>query len=137
MLQFLSNRLKPTTLLKVTLFHGYFSRFLNCTNAIGRKLPSGWVVTRLQHRKALNFIKKKLQRKCFPVKFSKFLRTTFFTEHSDDCFWNFDCDFVAVTTLPEHFSKPKYIKWYFYPVVLKSDSHLPQKIVVFASLKDL
>ena len=24
--------LKPATLQKVTLFHGYFSRFLNCTN---------------------------------------------------------------------------------------------------------
>ena len=26
--------LKPATLLKITLFHGYFSRFLNCTNGI-------------------------------------------------------------------------------------------------------
>ena len=28
-----------------------------------------------------NFIKDRLQRKCFPVKFAKFLRTPFFTEH--------------------------------------------------------
>ena len=33
-------RLKPTTLLKLTLFHGCFSRFLNCTNGIKlRKVP--------------------------------------------------------------------------------------------------
>ena len=31
--------------------------------------------------KAWNFIKKRLQRKCFPVKFRKFLRTPFFIEH--------------------------------------------------------
>ena len=31
--------------------------------------------------KACNFIKKRLQDRCFPVKFSKFLRTPFFTEH--------------------------------------------------------
>ena len=30
---------------------------------------------------ACNFIKKRLQRKCFPVKFAKFLRTNLFTEH--------------------------------------------------------
>ena len=28
-----------------------------------------------------NFIKKRLRHRCFPVKFAKFLRTTFFTEH--------------------------------------------------------
>ena len=31
--------------------------------------------------KARNFIKKKLQHRCFPVNIAKFLRTTFFTEH--------------------------------------------------------
>ena len=32
--------LKPTTLLKVTLFHGCFSRFLDCTNGTkSRKAP--------------------------------------------------------------------------------------------------
>ena len=30
---------------------------------------------------ASNFIRKILKRKCFPVKFAKFLRTPFFTEH--------------------------------------------------------
>ena len=30
---------------------------------------------------ACNFIRKKLKHKCFPVKFTKFLRTPFFTEH--------------------------------------------------------
>ena len=28
-----------------------------------------------------NFIKKRLQHRCFPVKFAKFLRTPFLTEH--------------------------------------------------------
>ena len=32
-------------------------------------------------QKACNFVKKKLQHRCFPVKFAKFLRTPFFTEH--------------------------------------------------------
>ena len=32
-------------------------------------------------RQACNFIKKRLQDKCFPMKFTKFLRTSFFTEH--------------------------------------------------------
>ena len=31
--------------------------------------------------KACNFVKKRLQRRCFPVKFLKFLRTSFFSEH--------------------------------------------------------
>ena len=31
--------------------------------------------------KACNFIKKRLQHRCFPVKFAKFLRTLIFTEH--------------------------------------------------------
>ena len=31
--------------------------------------------------KFCNFIKKRLQHRCFPVKFVKFLRTPFFTEH--------------------------------------------------------
>ena len=31
--------------------------------------------------KACNFIKRRLQHRCFPAKFSKFLRTPFFTEH--------------------------------------------------------
>ena len=31
--------------------------------------------------RACNFIKKRLQHRYFPVKFAKFLRTPFFTEH--------------------------------------------------------
>ena len=31
--------------------------------------------------KFCNFLKKRLHRKCFPLKFVKFLRTPFFTEH--------------------------------------------------------
>ena len=30
---------------------------------------------------AFNFVKKRLQNRCFPVKFAKFLKTPFFTEH--------------------------------------------------------
>ena len=36
--------------------------------------------------KACNFIKKRLQHRCFSLKFAKFLRTPLFTEHSGDCF---------------------------------------------------
>ena len=31
--------------------------------------------------KACNFVKKRLQHRCFPLKFIKFLRTHFFREH--------------------------------------------------------
>ena len=44
----------------------------------------------LQNRcQPCNFIKKRLQHRCFPMKFTKSLRTPFFTEHlySDGCFW--------------------------------------------------
>ena len=44
----------------------------------------------LQNRcQACNLIKKRLQHSCFPLKFTKSLRTPFFTEHlySDGCFW--------------------------------------------------
>ena len=36
--------------------------------------------------KACKFIKKRLQRRCFAVKFLKFFRKPFFTEHSCGCF---------------------------------------------------
>ena len=35
-----------------------------------------------------NFIIKKLQHRCFPVKFAKFLRTSFLQNTSDGCFLN-------------------------------------------------
>ena len=38
-------------------------------------------------QKACNFIKKRLQHKCFPVKFVKFLKTRFFIQNtSGGCF---------------------------------------------------
>ena len=39
------------------------------------------VARRCVPRRACNFIEKRLQQRCFPVKFAKFLRTPFFTEH--------------------------------------------------------
>ena len=36
---------------------------------------------KVEDLKTCNFIKKRLQHRCFPVKFCKFLRTFFFTEH--------------------------------------------------------
>ena len=44
----------------------------------------------LQNRcQACNFIKRRSQHRCFPMKFTKSLRTPFFTEHlyTDGCFW--------------------------------------------------
>ena len=32
-------------------------------------------------QKACNFVKKRLRHRCFPLKFAKFLRALFFTEH--------------------------------------------------------
>ena len=43
--------------------------------------------------KARNFVKKKLQHRCFPVKSAKFLRTSFFTEHPQ---WLLLCDLSLV-----------------------------------------
>ena len=37
--------------------------------------------------KAWNFIKKRLEHRCFPVKLAKFLRTTFLQNTSGGCFW--------------------------------------------------
>ena len=38
--------------------------------------------------KAYNFIKKRLQHRCFPVNIAKFVRTYFIEHHtSGDCFW--------------------------------------------------
>ena len=49
--------------------------FTNCT---GKHLCRSLFLIKL---KACNFIKKRLQYRCFPKKFAKFLRTPFFTEH--------------------------------------------------------
>ena len=39
--------------------------------------------------KACNFIKKRLQHKCFSVKFAKSLRASFLQNTSGDCFWKY------------------------------------------------
>ena len=39
--------------------------------------------------KACNFIEKRLQHRCFPLKFAKFLRTPLFTEHIRLLLWNY------------------------------------------------
>ena len=39
--------------------------------------------------KACNFIKKRLQHRCFPVKFAKFLRTPFLQNISGGCSWKY------------------------------------------------
>ena len=54
-------------------------------SAVQKHLLAGVLQNRCQ---ACNFIKKRLQHRCFPMKFTKSLRTPFFTEHlySDDCF---------------------------------------------------
>ena len=44
--------------------------------------------------KTWNFIKKRLQHSCSPVKFARFLRTLFLTEHFQGCSWKWK-DFVV------------------------------------------
>ena len=39
----------------------------------------------LMKLKACNFIKKRLRRRCFPVKYAKFLRTPFFLQNTSGC----------------------------------------------------
>ena len=43
----------------------------------------------LQFSQAFNFTKKRLQHRCFPVKFAKFLRTPILKKSTNDCycFW--------------------------------------------------
>ena len=45
------------------------------------KIFANLIRKHLGWRKACNFIKERLQHSCFPAKFAKFLRTSFFTEH--------------------------------------------------------
>ena len=53
--------------------------------------------------KASNFIKKKLQHRCFPVNMAKFLRTAFLWNTSGGCFWfhhrniNITCVFINIS----------------------------------------
>ena len=55
----------------LTLFEVWYER--NENFLFQHKLPSGL--------KSCNFIKKRLQHRCFPVNIAKYLRTSFFTEH--------------------------------------------------------
>ena len=50
----------------------------NVVNFTGKHLCWSLFLIKLQ---GCNFIKRKLQHRCFPVKFAKFLSTPFFTEH--------------------------------------------------------
>ena len=45
-----------------------------------------------------NFIKKRLQRRCFPVNIAKFLKTTFLLNTSGDYFWKLDLKTFFVVT---------------------------------------
>ena len=49
---------------------------------VHRKIPVlGFLFNKYLDFKACSFIKKRLQRRCFPVKFAKILSTPFFAEH--------------------------------------------------------
>ena len=48
---------------------------------IGKHLCWSLFLIRLQAFQDCNFIKMRLQHRCFPVNIAKFLRTTFFTKH--------------------------------------------------------
>ena len=63
-----------------TLFDSFSLCFILCnTTNFHRETP---VLESLFNKVAdLNFIKKSLQHNCFPIKFAKFVRTIFFTEH--------------------------------------------------------
>ena len=52
----------------------------NFAYSIGKHLC--WSLFIIAGRQACNVIKKRLQHRCFPKKFEKFLRTTVFTKHS-------------------------------------------------------
>ena len=71
--------------------------------------------------KAWNFVKKRLQHRCFPVKFKKFLNRT---------------PPVAASGNGKIFNRVS-IFYYLNALCLKSDSHLPKKFALFAPLKAL
>ena len=55
--------------------------------------------------KACNFIKKRVQHRCFPFKFEKFLRTPFSQNTHGGCFWRFSLHFgIRVTVFEFHCS---------------------------------
>ena len=53
----------------------------NFANLTGKHLCWESVFNKVAGLQACNFVKKRLQHRCYLVKFSKFLRTLFFTEH--------------------------------------------------------
>ena len=54
--------------------------------------------------KACNFIKKRLQHRCFPLKFAKFLKAPFLKNICDDCFSTVHLVTVVVTYKSEIYS---------------------------------
>ena len=70
----------------------------NFANFIGKRLCRSLFLIGLQvfRPEAFSFIKKRLQHRCFPVEFTKFLRTPNLRSEND-CFWNLffhlDCPF--------------------------------------------
>ena len=57
------------------------------TNFTGKHLCWSLFFNKDAGLKACKFIKKRLPHRCFPVKFTKFLRTLFFQNTSGGCFW--------------------------------------------------
>ena len=56
-------------------------------------LPNlGFFISYIRDLEACNFIKKRLQHSCFPMKFAKFLRITNWRTSANDCFWNLPFD---------------------------------------------
>ena len=53
----------------------------NLANFTGKHLCWSLFLIKLQAFQACNFIKKRLQHRCFPMKFAKFIRTPFLKEH--------------------------------------------------------
>ena len=53
-------------------------------------------------RQTCNFLKKSLQHMCFPVNFSKFLRTFFYGTLSDGCFCSYSIDIIEHSTAAFH-----------------------------------
>ena len=51
-------KLKPATLLKATFFHGYFSRFLNCTNGTKSHRVPQIIIKRITRSSSLNITKR-------------------------------------------------------------------------------
>ena len=66
----------------------------NFVNSSGKRLCRSLFLIKLQT--SCNSIKKKLQHRCFPVKFAKFLRTPFLQKSSSGCFWGLSRVFEGV-----------------------------------------